>query len=156
MLAPRFFPSSKRCSRCGHVLKELPLQVRATAAVVRAYDMLYYDVRGLLKSPDYIINQAIGPRLRDGAVAWSDDLVWKVFGYLGGASVLDEIMDTCRSGVHPPNASEVAAYLSEDARKVVRRQMAVAARVVWAGECTTAAVLVQANAQQRNGEGERK
>jgi len=26
-------------------------------------------------------------------------------------------MDTCRSGLRPPNAREVVAYLSEDARK---------------------------------------
>jgi putative transposase len=28
VIAPRFYPSSKTCSQCGHVLKELPLAVR--------------------------------------------------------------------------------------------------------------------------------
>jgi len=28
LVAPRFYPSSKRCSRCGHVLAALPLSVR--------------------------------------------------------------------------------------------------------------------------------
>jgi len=124
------------------------------AAVVRAYEILYYDVRGRLKSPDYIFNQAIGPRLRDGTAAWNYDLVWKVFGYLGGALVLDELMDTCRSGLRPANAREVVAYLSEDARRAVRLQMAVAARVVWAGDRAMAAALVRAYAQKRSGEGE--
>jgi hypothetical protein len=123
-------------------------------AAVAAYESLFYDVRGRLKSPDYILNQVIGPRLRDGTAGWGYDLVWKFFGYVGGASVLDEVMDTCGTGARPAGPREVAAFLSEGARAAVRRHLAVAARALRGGDRNTAGALVRAYTRPAGGEGE--
>jgi hypothetical protein len=126
------------------------------AAVVRAYELIFYDVRGRLQSPDYILNRAIGPRLRDYTTGWDYDLVWKFFGYVGGAFVLDEIMDTCGAGPRPANPLGVAAFLTADARAALRRQLAVAARALRGGDRKTAAALIQGEARRagRGGEDE--
>jgi hypothetical protein len=119
------------------------------AAVVRLYELLFFDVRDRLESPDYILNQVLGPRLQGGG-DWDFDLVWKFFGYVGGPHILDLVMDTDR-GPRPATAQEAAAFLSEDARAALQRQLAVAARALRAGAWREAAALVRACARPSGG-----
>src|SRR5262249_44928499 len=125
-----------------------------TVAVVRAYERLFYDVRGYLKSPDYILNRVLGPRLRDPSRDWDDDLVWKFFGYVGGRLVLEEIMDTCSPGTRPASREGVAAFLAEDTRAALRRQLVVAARALRGADRKTAAGLIQADARRAGRKGD--
>src|SRR5262249_60473449 len=89
-----------------------------------------------------------GRRLRDPARDWDHGLVWKLFGYLGGPFVLDEIMGARGPGERPADPAGVAAFLTEDARAAVRRQLAVAARALRGADRKTAGALIQADARR--------
>src|SRR3954471_10856185 len=63
-------------------------------------------------------------------------------------------MDTCTTATRPANVREVAAFLSEDARAAVRRQLAIAARALRAGDRNTAGALVGASRRLTGDQGE--
>jgi hypothetical protein len=126
----------------------------APVTVVEAYEQAFFDVRDRLKSPDFIGNEVLGPRLRTGGT-WTFDLVWKFFGFLGGVRVLDELMDVYNASPRPTNPGEAATFLSEATRTLLSRQLAVAARSL-VGDRRAAAALLLAQARpesQSRGEG---
>jgi hypothetical protein len=125
------------------------------AAVIQVYEEVFFDARAHLGRVDYVLNQVIGPRLREGGGAWGYDLLWKFYGYLGGERVLDEVMDA-GPVARPQTPQEVGAFLSADARGALRRQLVAAARLLPAGDRRTAAELLkmQARLASREGAGE--
>lgn len=122
--------------------------------VVRAFTALFFDVMGLLKSPDYILNQAIGPRLRDPLAGWSYDLVWKLFGYLGGPPLLDQLMSATPASGQAATGEALVETLTEEARSALRLQLAVLARTVRVWGKDVDKTLAQLEQLLRAGKGE--
>ncbi len=122
------------------------------AAIVAIYEQMFFDIREHLNSPDFILSRVLGRRLYESN--WTYDMTWKFFGYFGGSFVLDQLMDTCAPSARPTNIQEVAVFLSRDARAVVSRQLAVASRVIAAGDRRTANQLVRATASRAGGNDE--
>src|SRR4029077_3748433 len=90
------------------------------------------------------------------AAEWDYELVWKFFGYIGGAAVFDVVMDTCGAAVRPASVTQVGAFLSEKTRAALRRQLAIAAHVLRAGEPKTAAAVVQTSMRLASDMGEQE
>jgi hypothetical protein len=122
------------------------------AAVVTLYELLFFDVRGRLGSPDYVLTRVLEPRLR--GAGWDDGLAWMFFGYFGGPHVLDELLGAGGGAARPAGRRQAEAFLAGDARAVLRRQLAVAARALRAGDPAAAAALVRAAARPPGGEDE--
>jgi hypothetical protein len=59
------------------------------ASAVEAYHALFFDVRGSLRSIDYISTVVIGPKRHVGLTAVDADVILKLFAYGGGPLVLD-------------------------------------------------------------------
>jgi hypothetical protein len=138
----------------GEAPETIAAKSAISVAMVRAYERLFYNVRGFLKNPDYILNRVLRPRLRDPSRDWDDDLVWKFFGYIGGPLVLDEIMGACSSGTRPVDVAGVAAFFTEDTQAALRRQLAIAARALRGADRKTAAALIQADGRRAGRKGE--
>ena len=68
-------------------------------------------------------NQVIGPLRTAGA--WTYDIIWKFFAYIGGSHILDEFMNTSRISARPTTPREMCTLLSEEARAALRRRMLV-------------------------------
>jgi hypothetical protein len=84
----------------------------------------------------------------DGTDGWSYPLMWKFFGYIGGAVVLHELISGVGSlSARPTNSREVAPFLSAAASAALRRLQAVAAFAVSPGDRRTTGNLVRLRAQ---------
>jgi hypothetical protein len=123
--------------------------------VIQAYELVFFDVRPHLQNPDYVLNEVIGPSFHKATGSGCYDPVWKLFGYIGGGHALDAVMDiSARS--KPKGPQEVGAFLVKDAHAVVRRQLAVAARLLAAGDprATAEVLKMQASLLLRDSEGD--
>jgi hypothetical protein len=150
----RLYQDSQRVSRnavealvlAGESPEGIAQKSGTSPEVVQAYEKLFFDVRDYLQSPDYIFNQAIGPRLR-GAGPWSYDIVWKFFGYVGGVVVLEELMDTRKPGARPTTLKEAGVFLTAHTKELILRRMAIMARSLPAEDPSMGSIFVSANAR---------
>ena len=118
----------------ARILARLPVdQVAAacglTVEAVQAYEALFFDVRGHLAYPDYLIPVVIGPKLHYGITAEDVDVVLKHVGYVGGPVLVDWLVDFYTAGVIVPESLEIAR--PEELRTLVRRLRAKALHLVY-------------------------
>jgi hypothetical protein len=124
----------------GEPTGAIALKCALPPAVVRGYESLFFDVRDRLKSRDFIHTRVIGPAL-SACGASSHAVVWKLFGYVGGARVLDTVI-----GGGPParvieTDEQVATFFAADAPAVLAGKLAAAARVADVDPRTLAGLL---------------
>ena len=55
-----------------------------TEAVIEAYEMLFFDIRGKLDNEGYVVGAVLGPALTKGVYGNDPDGFWKVVAYFGG------------------------------------------------------------------------
>lgn len=104
-----------------------------TVAVVRAYEMLFYDVRDRLDCRSFILRDVIG--LGELAGEYQPVQVWKAMAYLGGPLLLDELLfPVGGASGHAASAAEVATHLDEIARAQLRRSIASASATTPPGD----------------------
>jgi len=120
-------------------------QVGMHPDLVRCYGQVFYDVVPWLRFPGHVMHQVLGQRLHAGA--WTYDLVWKFFAYVGGSRVLDAIMATVPETAKPASAADVAVFLSAHASAAVRWRIAAAAQALAGSDPGTATALLRLQAQ---------
>ncbi|OAI47568.1 hypothetical protein AYO44_01440 [Planctomycetaceae bacterium SCGC AG-212-F19] len=123
-------------------LERIAAKAALPMAVVCCYQEVFFDVSARLGSPDYVLTYLL-PSVANAATACDYDVLWKWFGYTGGSAVLDEVIGTIGPGAQPHTFAQVETYLTETARRGVRRQLAMAARSLLPGDPRTAAALLR-------------
>jgi len=94
--------------------------------LVECYVEVVFDVRDFLDSPDYLLQHVFSPCLKKGS-EWTNDLVWKFLGYVGGPATLEAVMLGRGGSAKPTGASQVGEFLVDVATAAVSRKLAVGA-----------------------------
>lgn len=100
--------------------REIAHRLGTDEDIVEAYERIFFNVleptdpaRAKIECPGYITHQAIGPRLQHNLSDRHYDVLWKLFGYVGGSHVLDAMIGHAVNPVRPGGASGVGGFLRE-------------------------------------------
>jgi bacterioferritin (cytochrome b1) len=96
---------------------------RVTPETLTWYEKLFFSVTDSLACPDYILNVVIGSAVHRGVNDRDYDLLWKLFGFLGGVDVLDSMITQKAN----PRAE---AWFGDHTRFTIRRKAAIAAHTM--------------------------
>src|SRR5262245_30161356 len=87
-------------------------RVRANVETVLCYEKLFFNVRGKTRHWAYIMNEVIGPAVHHGLTDRQYDLLWKLFGLLKGAPLLDAIIRTEQDPGHMNSVQQTNMTMS--------------------------------------------
>lgn len=96
--------------------------------IIKYYEKVFFNVREKLNNSDYIMTCVIGPSVQAGLSDRDYDLLWKLFGYLYGPTVLNSFITTTSRRYRPETQNEIDAALADDTRSAIQRKVAVVAR----------------------------
>lgn len=103
---------------------EIAARTGLSADTVRWYECAFFNVLDRLQARDYIASVVIGEDAHRGINARHYATLWKLYGYLGGATVLDAVIS---QQVSDPQAK---AWLDKDANGMISLKANQAARTV--------------------------
>jgi hypothetical protein len=112
---------------------------------VACYGNIFFDVARYLDKPDVILGEVIGfPWGPDDRRPWCDR-GWKLFGYLGGVEVLEEVMATPSRTIEIRwrNSREIVGILTDAARVRLEFGLAQAVENLAERDGKTAAELLR-------------
>lgn len=112
----------------GQVPAEIAVSTGLTTACVEWYEQLFFNVADKLTRTDYIMTCVMGPSVYAGLSDRDYDLLWKLFGYIYGPTVLDSFISTSSRKFRPETMGEVDVALADDARSSIQRKVAIVAR----------------------------
>lgn len=112
----------------GQSPREIADLMGLSIASVEIYEKVFFNVVERLQHQDYIMTCVIGPSVHAGLSDRDYDLLWKLFGFLYGPTVLDAFIHTTSRKFRPETLSEVDAALADDTRSALQRKVAVVAR----------------------------
>jgi hypothetical protein len=81
--------------------------------VIETYELLYFNVRDKLKHRSYILHTVIGPSVALGIRNREPNVLWKLFGYMGGPSILNEVISTCHDIYKPSSPGEHSKFWND-------------------------------------------
>lgn len=90
--------------------------VATTPAVVKAYTDYFFDIRGKLKSPGFIINRVLRPAAQRGTAMNENDMMIKMAAWTGGWKLVQESLDSRHLSVESLNWLKTA-FLHELIKK---------------------------------------
>lgn len=65
--------------------------LRVNPDTVLSYQKTFYDVEPFLDNPMYVFTRLIGTIGKRGQKKWTEPMLWKLLGYVGGAAALDKL-----------------------------------------------------------------
>lgn len=112
----------------GQQDREIAELLGISVSAVELYERLFFNVKEKLKHTDYVMTCVIGPSVHAGLSDRDYDLLWKLYGYLYGPTMLDAFISTTSRRFRPETLNEVDAALADDARSALQRKVATVAR----------------------------
>ncbi|MEM4406681.1 MAG: hypothetical protein QXS68_06515 [Candidatus Methanomethylicaceae archaeon] len=122
---------------CASIARRMSL----TPEVIDTYEKLFFNVLDRLDQPSYIVQQVFGESLHAGLRERDFDLLWKLYGYIGGPWVLDAVVHKHLWIEVPQQASQVEDFLAKDVKNNVLLKTALATRTLGVHPETQQAVL---------------
>lgn len=110
----------------GETNEEIAKKLGTSAAVIEAYEAVFFDVRSMLENRDYIVAVVMSDSITRGLSERQYDLLWKLFGYQGGAHVLDAVISKVTPMAKPAATKDVGQFFQEFAVNAVKHRAAVA------------------------------
>jgi hypothetical protein len=109
---------------------------RISIEAVRWYERLFFQVRDRLRARDWIMVQAIGPRVLTGVDEHDLGPLWKAFGYFGGELVLEVVLAVSRDRELPAWVGELQGGNQSDFTTRLRLscRLAIAAMMLPVGQ----------------------
>ena len=114
----------------GQSDKEIADALGTDAAVITAYEAVFFNVREMLERRDYIVNVVMGDAVTRGLTERQYDLLWKMFGYHGGKHVLDAVMSKFSPMEKAQKPEDVAEFFQDFAVNTVKHKAAIATLTV--------------------------
>lgn len=111
------------------------------ATTVRAYEALFFNVQDRLRHLSWIVHAVFGRSIHAGLNERQYDLLWKMYGYFGGAHLVDFMVDTFGDAGKAAGPDKVRAWLENDQRESLARKAAIAARTIPVNSYTQPAIL---------------
>lgn len=112
----------------GQTAEQIASLIGIEPTIIDLYEKIFFNVTEKLRNTDYIMTCVLGPSVHSGLSDRDYDLLWKLFGYLYGPTVLDAFIHSTTARFRPETGEEVDICLADDARHAIRRKVAVVAR----------------------------
>jgi hypothetical protein len=101
-----------------------------TVETVDLYEKLFFNVSDRLDSVGWVINSVIGRSIHTGLNERDYDLLWKMYGYLGGPYMLDLVIKRLGINKQRPSSEQEASLFMADALPIQATMNASKAMVV--------------------------
>jgi hypothetical protein len=105
-------------------------RLATSAAVVQAYERLFFNVEERRQNQGYIIHQVLGPAVYLGVQEQEYDTLWKLVAIMGGPVALDMMIDGFVGTSRPTNPADIVSWLTESTQNAIRRKALVAALTI--------------------------
>lgn len=125
----------------GETDEEIAKKVGCEPEVIGAYESVFFNVREKLINTAYIVNVVMAEAVTRGLTERQYDLLWKMFGYRGGAHVLDAMISKFSAIEKPKKAEDVSQFFQDAAINSMRMKASVAAMTVPINSHTQLALL---------------
>lgn len=113
----------------GETTAAVAAKLGCSAALVEWYERLFFNVTERRRAADYIMTAVIGPAIYAGTTEREYDILWKVFGYMGGPDVLDSFIHLTTRRAKVAGPGEVNEYFDNLTRSNVGRKAAVCSQL---------------------------
>ncbi len=111
------------------------------AAIVTWYEKLFFNVLDRLDDRGYIAQRVMGESLHAGLTERDHDLLWKLYGYIGGEAVLDAVIYKGFSQSRPETPDEVEAFFADQLQSNSALKAMLAMRTMPINSYTQQAIL---------------
>lgn len=108
---------------CAHETPpEVAARLNVEPEVVVSFTKLFFDVVGKTRHGVYMLNEVIGRSVHRGLSTREYDLLWKLFGMMGGPGILSQVMTyVCDTNVTTDSPQQVLIRSAQ----IVKEEMAV-------------------------------
>ena len=110
-------------------------------AVVAWYERLFFNVLDRLDNRGWIAHNVMGEILHAGATERDHELLWKLYGYIGGGHLLDVVIDKRIDIVRPEKPDDVKAFMGDEVQNMTSLKSMFAARLIPVNSYTQPAIL---------------
>lgn len=109
---------------------EIASRIGCSPEIVKCYHDTFFDVREKLDFRDYVTSMVFGEAAFRGLSERQHDLLWKMFGYLGGPFVIDSVSSRLINASWCNSAEAATSFWQETALNAMKHKAAVATLVV--------------------------
>ena len=109
--------------------------------VIAAYEAVFFNVREKLQHRSYILNCVLGPAIHRGLSEREYDLLWKLYGYFLGPSVVDALESKFSNPTWCGTPNAVGAAVMDDAISTLKLKAAIATKTVQVNQMTQLALM---------------
>lgn len=110
--------------------EEIAHKLGTELGVVEAYINVFFNVREKLDHFDYVLNVIMADAVNRGLQERHYDLLWKMFGVIGGPHVLDAAIRRCTEIGKPNSPDGVAGFFQDLAINSMKQKAAIATLTV--------------------------
>lgn len=104
-------------------------RVGVSPDVVIWYEKLFFNVRDRLSHRGWVAHCVLGESAHAGLTERDYDVLWKMFGYIGGGYVLDAVIDRRTDLPQPEGPGQVRGWFGDDIEQVSTIKMDLAMRI---------------------------
>lgn len=101
-----------------------------TKAAIAAFEKLFFNVRPRLEKPSYVVHVAVGDAMHDGLSATDYPELWRLFGYFGGPTLVDLMVQTFARPYKLGVEIDVMAFARDATRDDLVRSAMIAAKTM--------------------------
>jgi hypothetical protein len=114
----------------GESDEEIAQKLGTTPEIVAAYVNVFFDAREKLRNRDYVLNVILADAVNRGLQERHYDLLWKMFGVIGGPHVLDAAISRSVEMSKPNSPDGVAGFFQDFAINSMKQKAAIATMTV--------------------------
>jgi hypothetical protein len=111
-------------------VENIARRIATSVEVIEAFERLFFNVRERLYNRGYLMHCVLGPAVHLGFQASEYDLLWKLFGLLGGPLAVDLMIDQSVGHARPDRAGDLKYFVADIAQNDLRRVAMVALKTL--------------------------
>jgi hypothetical protein len=125
----------------GETYERIAERVKVHPEAVAWYAALFFDVADRLANKGWVAHVVLGESLQCGLHEREYDMLWKIYGYIGGPIVLDAMVDRTFCAARPDKPDQLPAYADEEIEHDVAIKGMIAARTLSVNSYTQPMIL---------------
>jgi hypothetical protein len=125
----------------GESYERIAERVKVHPETIAWYAALFFDVADRLANKGWVAHVVLGESLQCGLHEREYDMLWKIYGYIGGPVVLDAMVDRTFCAARPDKPDQLPAYADEEIEHDVAIKGMIAARTLSVNSYTQPLIL---------------
>jgi len=97
----------------------IALSLRVNPDTVLSYQKTFYDVEPFLDNPMYVFTRLIGTIGERGLKKWTEPMLWKLLGYVGGAATLGKLFGNLHGVAEAYGEDGVQGWLGQRTKNML-------------------------------------